>query len=105
MSVANLPLSWTLDELRDDAIERGLRPPDEDAAREHCLRSGVEAPDLATIKDFFRFNTASSDPRIDTDLMTPDSLGTVAQWFSAGFTRVTGTAVKEEDIKEVYHVS
>jgi hypothetical protein len=59
-------------------------------------------PDLATVKDFLRFYAASSDPRID---MTSDSLGTVAEWFFAGFARVTGTTVEEEDRKEVYHVS
>ena len=37
--------------------------------------------------------------------MTPNSVGTVAEWFFAGFTRVTGTAVKEEDRNEAYHVS
>ena len=103
--VTDLPFSWTLNGLREDAAERGLPPPDEDAARDHCLPSGVEAPDLATIKDFFRFYAASSNPRLDEDLMTPDSLGTVAEWFFAGFTRVTGTAVKEEDKNEAYHVS
>jgi hypothetical protein len=60
---------------------------------------------LATVKDFLRFYAASSDPRIDEESMTPDSLGTVAEWFFAGFARVTGTTVEEEDRKEVYHVS
>ena len=94
MSVADLPLSWILDGLWDDAT-----------AREYCLRSGVEVPDLATVKDFLRFYAASSDPRIDQDLMTTDSLGTVAEWFFAIFTRVTGTVVQEGDESEVYHVS
>jgi hypothetical protein len=91
--------SWTLDELRDDATQRRLPPPDEDSARERCLRSGAEAPDLATIKDFLRYYASSSDPRIDQEYMTPNSLGTVAEWFFAGFARVTGTSVKEGDRK------
>jgi len=44
---------WTLSEMRKDALQRDLPAPDEACARHHCLYQGVEAPDLATIKDFF----------------------------------------------------
>jgi len=39
--------------MRKDALQRGLPAPDEACARHHCLQQGVEAPDLATIKEFF----------------------------------------------------
>jgi hypothetical protein len=44
---------WTLLEMRKDALQRDLPAPDEACVRHHCLHQGVEAPDLATIKDFF----------------------------------------------------
>ncbi|KIW99701.1 uncharacterized protein Z518_11114 [Rhinocladiella mackenziei CBS 650.93] len=93
---------WTLYELRDTAIQQGLSPPNEEMAREHCLRPEMKVPDLATIKDFIRFYAATSDPRIDEEVSTVDSLNTVAEWFFAGFARVTKTEIKEEDRKEVY---
>ena len=46
---------WTLLGMQEDALQRDLPAPDEAYARHHCLHQGVEAPDLATIKDFFRF--------------------------------------------------
>jgi hypothetical protein len=48
---------WTLLEMRKDALQRGLPAPDEACAKHHCLQQGVEAPDLATIKDFFDFTS------------------------------------------------
>ena len=69
--------------------------PDEAEARQLCLGEEVEAPDLANLKDFFRFYIATSQERID-------SINTFAQWFFAGFTCVTGTPIKEEDRKDVY---
>jgi len=36
---------------------------------------------------------------------TPDSINTIAEWFFAGFTRVTGTEINEKDRSEVYKVS
>jgi hypothetical protein len=38
--------------MREDALQRDLPTPDKACARHHCLRQGVEAPDLATVKDF-----------------------------------------------------
>jgi hypothetical protein len=35
-----------------DFTPRGLRPPDEAMVRERFLGKGVDAPDLATVKDY-----------------------------------------------------
>jgi hypothetical protein len=79
-------------------------PPDEACARYHCLHEGVEAPDLATVEDFFRFYIATSYGRIVAK-PTVNSIKIIAKWFFAGFTRITGTATNEEDRSEVYNVS
>jgi hypothetical protein len=73
-------------------------------ARQFCLRWGIEAPDLTTVKDFIRFYVATSQPQIG-DKPTADSINTVAEWFFAGFTRVTGTETNAEERSEVYNVS
>ena len=90
--------------MRKDALQRDLPTPDETCARHHCLQQGVKAPDLATIKDFFRFYIATSCGRIVAK-PTPDSINTIAEWFFAGFTRITGTEINEKDRSEVYKVS
>ncbi|KAJ9493843.1 hypothetical protein LTR99_008933 [Exophiala xenobiotica] len=75
----------------------GSAPPDyETIGREH-LRGGAAAPDLATVKDFLRFYRATSQPRLDPDRSTADSIIIVAEWFFAGFTRVKGTPTDEEE--------
>ena len=38
--------------MREDAIRRGVTPPDERTVRERCLARGAEVPDLAVWKDF-----------------------------------------------------
>jgi hypothetical protein len=43
-------------------------------------------------------------PRLHEKLPTADSINTVAEWFFAGFTRVTGTDTVEEERREVYDV-
>jgi hypothetical protein len=63
----------------------------------------VAAPDLVTVKDFLRFYIATNSPQI-TNIPTVDSINTVAEWFFAGFTRVTGTETNEDESK-VYNVS
>ena len=72
-------------------------------ARERCLRPGVAAPDLVTVKDFFRFYIATSKPQL-TSVPTVDSINTIVEWFFAGFTRVTGTDTDKEERSEVYNV-
>ncbi|KAK5080233.1 hypothetical protein LTR05_008746 [Lithohypha guttulata] len=58
-------------------------------------------PDLATVKDFLRFYIATSQPRLAAQTTT-DSMGTVAEWFFAGFARITGTVVPAGLRSEVY---
>jgi hypothetical protein len=50
--------------MQKDSLQRGLPIPDEASARQHCLREGVNAPDLATVKDFLRFHIATSRGKI-----------------------------------------
>ena len=90
--------------MKEDALERGLPIPDEAAVRERLLRENVEAPDLATVKDFLRFQAATGQGMI-VEQTTCDSLNTFAEWFFAGFTRVTGTPTDADDRSEVYNVS
>ena len=59
---------------------------------------------LAIVKDFMRFYIATSQPRVEDDRPTVDSVNIVAEWFFAGFTRVTGTDTDEEERTEVYNV-
>ncbi len=95
---------WNLKGLREDFTRRGLTPPDEATVRERYLGEKVDAPDLPIMKDFIRFHAASSSGKI-VDLPTPDSVNAFAEWFFAGFTRVTGTPIIDEDRSEVYDVS
>jgi hypothetical protein len=81
---------WKLDEMREDAIRRGVTPPDERTVREHCLGKGVEVPDLAALKDFLRFQASVMRGKIKK-IPTDESLNSFAEWFFAGFTRVTET--------------
>ena len=90
--------------MQREATEHHRPLPTVQAAHEHCLRVGVAAPDLATVKDFFRFYIATSSPKI-ANVPTVESINTVAEWFFAGFTRVTGTDTDEEERSEVYNVS
>ena len=78
--------------------------PDEEAARKEHLRHGVKAPDLATVKDFIRYYISISRPQLK-DKPTVDSINTVAEWFFAGFTRVTGTETEPDERSAVYNVS
>ena len=64
----------------------------------------MEAPDLATVKDFLRFKRAAGKGMV-VEQTTCDSLNTFAEWFFAGFTRVTDTKVDKEYRNEVYNVS
>jgi hypothetical protein len=84
--------------------QQGLPCPTEAIARERYLGEGVKASNLATVKDFIRFHVATSRGMIVTQL-TADSVNTFAEWFFAGFTRVTGTSTDAQERSEVYHVS
>lgn len=55
--------------------------------------------------DFVRFHATSGDGRIArSGLITADSSNTFMEWFFAGFARVTGKTIDEEDRKKVYQV-
>jgi hypothetical protein len=95
---------WHLAEMQQDHAEQGLPLPDEHLAREHCLRPSIDAPDLATMKDFLRFYIATSRPML-TKKPTVNSIDTVAEWFFAGFSRITRTETDAEERSEVYNVS
>lgn len=58
--------------------------------RERSLRKGFDAPDVPTVKDFIRFSAAASRGKT-VELPIVDSVNAFAEWFFAGFTRVTGT--------------
>ena len=76
------------------------------ATRPQSLCEGLPPLDLATIKDFLRFIALTSDGRIDEEkVATADSINTFAEWFFAGFARVTGNQIEEEDRRAVYRVS
>ncbi|KAL9022227.1 MAG: hypothetical protein Q9185_000627 [Variospora sp. 1 TL-2023] len=87
-------LSWHFGEIRRDAERRHLPLPDEEMAREDCLRPDNAAPDIVMAKDFIRFYIATSTPKL-TNKPTLGSINTVAEWFFAGFTRVTGIDTDE----------
>ena len=71
------------------------------------LHEGLPPLDLATIKDFLRFIAAISRGTIDDkeELVTADSMNTFAEWFFAGFARVTSNRIEEKDRRAVYDVS
>ena len=71
------------------------------------LREGLPPLDLATIKDFLCFIAAISRGTIDNkeELVTADSMDIFAEWFFAGFARVTDNRIEEEDRRAVYDVS
>jgi hypothetical protein len=68
------------------------------------LKKYVDAPDLATVKDFLRFHAATSKGKI-REKISCDLLNTFAEWFSAGFSRVTDTPINDNDRSKVYNVS
>jgi hypothetical protein len=77
--------------MRRETAREGQSTPSEETVLCERLHAGAAAPDLATAKDFLRFYIATSWPRLDAEQPTVDSVKIVAEWFFAGFTRVTGT--------------
>ena len=98
---------WRLSAVRKEHAQKGLSPPNEETARRQYLGQNVTAPDLVTVKDFLRFYIATSKPQLDKEAKRPtaDSINIAAEWFFAGFTRVTGTDTDKEERSEVYNVS
>jgi hypothetical protein len=72
--------------------------------RKQYLGERVKIPDLATVKDFFRFHTALCKPRI-LNIPSTDSLNSDAERFFSGFKRLTGTEISKDFRSEVYNVS
>jgi hypothetical protein len=68
------------------------------------LGKGVKIPDMAIVKDFFRFHAALHKPRI---LAVPsvDSLNSNAERFFSSFERVTQTEISKDLRSKVYYVS
>ena len=74
------------------------------------LREGFPPLDLATIKDFRASFDLSPLSAMGLSTTRPnsspaDSINTFAEWFFAGFARVTGNRIEEEDRRAVYSVS
>ena len=92
--------------MRKEYAQKGLPPPDEETTRCQYLGQNVAAPDLTTVKDFIRFYIAISKPQLNKEEKRPtaDSINIAAEWFFAGFTRVTGTDTDKEERSEVYNV-
>jgi hypothetical protein len=89
--------------MQKDSLQRKLSIPDGVSAGQHCLCEGVNAPNLTTVKDFLHFHIATSRGKI-VEETTVDLVNTFAEWFFAGFTRITGTLTDEEDMSEVCNI-
>ena len=64
--------------MKEAALQKGLPVPDEAVTRERVLGKDVEAPDLATVKDFLRFHAATSKGKI-VERPASESLNTFAE--------------------------
>lgn len=95
---------WHLGEIELDHVNRGLPPPKEADVRAKYLGQGIEIPDLATVKDFFRFYIATSNPRLD-EVSIADSICNIGEFFFASFTWVMETIIPQDIRSEVYSVS
>src|SRR6266480_5629935 len=87
---------WMYLQAKEDCLEKGLPIPEIDTVREDCLGEGVPAPDIEKVKDFLCFYIATSKRKID-QRFTVDSVNTHAEWFFAGFSRVTGAPTDKDD--------
>lgn len=90
--------------MRPQYLADDLPTPTEDDARVQVLYPGVAAPQIEDIKDFLRFYAMSSKSMLDV-VPTVDSINTIAEWFFAGFERVTQNTISKEDRSEVYNLS
>jgi hypothetical protein len=90
--------------MKKDTLQKGLPVPDKAAIRKRVLAKNIEAPQLATVKDFLCFCAATGKGKIVTKI-TCNSLIADAEWFFAGFTRVMDTQTNEDDRSEVYNVN
>jgi len=74
-----------------------------DSVRDLVLGKGVPAPQMEDVKDFLRFYGMQSKGRL-REHASAESIKTQAEFFFAGFTRVTGTQTIEEERTDVYWV-
>ena len=79
---------------------RKLSIPDGVSAGQDCLCEEVDAPNLTTVKDFLHFHIATTRGKI-VEKPTVDSVNTFAEWFFAGFTRITDTPTDEENRSDI----
>jgi len=89
--------------MRKEHAQNSLPPPDEETACREYRGHNVTTPDLGTVKNFIRFYIATSKPQLNKKEKRPsaDSINIVAEWFFAGFTRVTGIDTNKEERSEV----
>jgi hypothetical protein len=103
--VLNNPSYWLIVKVTAHTLDPNVSPaPTEAEVRAQYLGRGAEAPTLKNVKDFVRFYISVSRPKL-APIPTVDSINTVAEWFFAGFTRVTGTPTDAKERSEVYRVS
>jgi len=88
-------------EMEQESIQQGLPTLGEASARQRHLQKGVDAPDLATVKDFIRSHATASRGKI-VDLLTAYSVNTLVLCL---LHPVTGTPIDDEDRDEVYNMS
>ena len=70
--------SWHYEGMKEDALQKGLPALDEAVVGELILAKNVDAPDLATVKDFFCFKAAAGKGMI-MEQTTYDSLNTFTE--------------------------
>ena len=88
--------------MRKDREEAG-EPSCKDGGSPQSLQEGTPPLGIATLKDFLRYYALGSNGALDRR-MTAESLNSQAERFFAGFTRVTGSIVTEEDRSHIYNV-
>ena len=76
---------------------------DHETVRARVLCPSAPAPSTVNVKDFFRFYVKQSKGLINKHASV-ESVVTNAEWFYAGFTRVTGTPTLDKDRTEVFWV-
>ena len=87
--------------MRKDAARRGVPAPDERTVKEYRLNRGVEVPNMAVLKDFFRLQTYAMRGKIEAKPID-ESLISFVEWFFGGFTRDTETAISKTERSEMY---
>ena len=85
-------------------MKRRVHRPEDAAAP--LLQKGSSPPSVSILMNFVRFHAAIGKSRIDGDgLITVESSNTFIEWFFAGFERVTGSQVAEDDRRMVYYIN